>query len=165
MNRPSIFTWRPATTYFLIGGLVLILVSVIVSFILSNFQPTTLVRVGSGAYRLWIADNEVEREQGLSGVKDLKANGGLLMKFDADNTWGIWMKDMKIPIDIVWLDKNKVVVYIVKQASQDLGTSVTFAPKTDARYVLELPAGSAAKAGIKTGQTADFDENDKGGLW
>ena len=165
MNRSSIITWRPVTTYILIGGLVAILIGIVVAYILTTFVPTTQVRVGSGVYHLQIADTDVELTQGLSGVSELKGDGGLLMKFNDDNTWGIWMKDMKIPLDIVWLNSDKKVVYIVKNASPESSTSITYTPKANARYVIELPAGSVDKAGIIIGSVADFDETDDGALW
>ncbi len=164
MNKPS-FSWRPATTVLLVCGLVALLVYSVILYMVTNFQPTVEVRLGSGVYHVQVADTEVEWVQGLSGVESLKSNGGLLMKFDTDDKHGIWMKDMKISIDIVWLDKDKKVVYIVKNASPELSTTETFVPKTDARYVIELPAGSVDTAGIKTGTVAAFDETDEGTVW
>ena len=165
MNRPSFITWRPATTRILIGGLVVLLISLVVSYVVSTFRPTTLVTAGSGTYRLWIADTDAELTQGLSGVPTLSMDGGLLMKFPYDNTWGIWMKDMEVPLDIIWLNEDKKIVYIVKNALPDLSTDVTFTPKEPARYVIELPAGSVDKAAIKTGTFVVFDENDDGAYW
>ncbi len=165
MDRPSFRIWRPATTFILIGGLVLLLVALVASYIASNFKPTTEVRMGSGVYHLWIADTEAERIQGLSGVEDLGVNGGLLMKFDTDANWGIWMKDMKIPLDIIWLDKDKKIVHIVKNASPEDSTDVVYSPKDPARYVIELSAGAADKAGLKKGMFATFDETDAGASW
>ncbi len=162
MNRHSSFRWRPATTVILIGGLAALLIYAVVAYMVTHFQPTVQVRVGSGVYHLQVADTEAKRVQGLSGVAGLSPDGGLLMKFDSDSTWGIWMKDMKIPLDIVWLDKDKKVVYVVKNANPDLSTSVTFVPKTPARYVIELPAGGVDKAAIKIGTVADFNESAKG---
>lgn len=165
MDRPSSLLWRPATTHILVGGLVVLLVGLVIAYIISTFQPTVPLRIGSGVYHLWVADTEGERAQGLSGVPKLKPSGGLLMKYDTDAEWGIWMKDMEIPLDIIWLDKDKKVVHIVKDAAPELSTDVTFTPPEDARYVVELSAGSAKKAGIKKGATALFDETDPGRLW
>ncbi len=165
MNRPSFITWRPATTNILIAGFVVLLIGIVVAYMVTSFKPTVEVKLGSGMYSLMIADTEAELAQGLSGVTQLPPNGGLLMKFGGDDLWGIWMKDMNIPLDIVWLDKDKKVVYMVKDASPELSTDVTFFPKTNARYVVELPAGSIKKAGIKNGQVATFDEFDDGGTW
>jgi len=79
------------------------------------------------------------------------------MDFKEDGQWGIWMKDMKIPLDIVWLNKDKKIVYIVKNASPSLGTDTRFVPKEMARYVLELPAGTVERSALKIGTIAEFD--------
>lgn len=160
MNKLSIFSWRPATTLILLGGFVLILVALVISFIWANFKPTTSVQVGGGVYHVWIAKTASEREKGLSGVEHLKVNGGLLMVFDEDGNNPIWMKDMLIPLDIVWIDANKKVVHIEREVDYKTGTSKTYMPKKLSRYVLELPAGSVSNAGIKVGQSVEFNIGD-----
>lgn len=121
-----------------------------------NFKPTTQVTINAAVYNLAVANTDAQLKQGLSGVEKLPPNGGLLMVFGSDYQWGIWMKDMKIPLDIVWLDSNKKVVYIQENASPELGTDVIMQPKDPSRYVLELPVGSVKNAGIKMGLQAQF---------
>ena len=162
MDKPGFRIWRPATTYILIGGLVALLVASVIAYMVATFQPTTLVRIGSGVYQVSVANTEAERMQGLSGVKELPKNGGLLMSFPEDSQWGIWMKDMYIPLDIIWLNGEKKVVYLVANASPELSTTKIFAPKDPARYVIELPAGSIQKAGIRKGMIAEFDDQETG---
>lgn len=156
MNRPSIRIWRPAT-FLTIGGLVVLISVLVAVFIAPHFKPTTEVRLGKGVYHLWIADSNAERVRGLSGVERLQPHGGLLMDFQANNTWGIWMKDMNIPLDIIWLTKDKEVVYIEENVSPDLKTSKVFMPTRPTWYVIELPAGTVKKDGIERGMTASFN--------
>jgi uncharacterized membrane protein (UPF0127 family) len=148
--------WRPHTTGIVIGGLVLILVALVASYMITNFRETTEVRIGSGVFNTGLADNDSARKKGLSGVENLGVSGGLLMVFQGDDDWGIWMKDMKIPLDIIWLNNEKKVIHIVTDASPDLGTSKIFTPDDPARYVLEVQAGSVKKSAIKIGDTASF---------
>jgi uncharacterized membrane protein (UPF0127 family) len=148
--------WRPHTTGILVGGLVLILVAFVASYAYRNFQPSSDLRLGSGVFSIQLATTDQARIQGLSGVDHLNANQGLLMVFPSDDQWGIWMKDMKIPLDIIWMNNEKKVIYIVTDASPDLGTSKTFKPKDPARYVLEVPAGTVKSAGIQVGNLATF---------
>jgi uncharacterized membrane protein (UPF0127 family) len=148
--------WRPQTTGIVIGGLVLILVAVVVSYIATNFQPKIDLRLGSGVFNVRLANTEATRQQGLSGVEKLGAMDGLLLVYQGDDYWGIWMKDMKIPLDIIWLNNEKKVIYIVTDALPSLGTSKTFTPAVPARYVLEVPLGTVKKAAIKISDTATF---------
>ena len=103
MDKIRIFVWRRHTTVLLTIGLALVLVGLVVSFMVTNFKPTTQVKLGSGVFSLTVADTEASRIQGLSGTPSLSPNGGMLFDFEADGAHGIWMKDMKYPIDIVWL--------------------------------------------------------------
>ena len=134
----------------------MVIIAVAVSFIVTNFQPRTDVQIGSGDFSALVATDDVSRQAGLGGITKLNPNDGLLMAFPSDDTWQIWMKNMKVPIDIVWLNSNKEVIYIVTNASPDLGTSKVFKPLDKARYVLEIPAGAAAQDGIKVGASAQF---------
>lgn len=148
--------WRPHTTGIVIGGLVLILVALVASYMLRTFQTATEVRLGSGVFSVQLATTDKARKEGLSGVEKLASNGGLLMVFEKDDKWGIWMKDMKIPLDIIWLDKDKKVTYIVTDAQPELGVEKTYTPLEDSRYVLELPTQSVKNAGIRIGSVATF---------
>jgi uncharacterized membrane protein (UPF0127 family) len=148
--------WRPSTTGILIGGVVVIIIAATIAFMVSNFKPTTEVRLGSGVFHLRLANDETARQLGLSGVESLKPTEGLLMVFDTDGTWEIWMKDMKVALDIIWLDSNKEVIYSVKNADPELSTDKIFRPNGPARYVVELSAGSIEQYGIKTGEKAEF---------
>lgn len=108
----------------------------------------------SGArYHISIVDSEAERERGLSGSDSLPDGQAMLFVFPNDSTWGIWMKDMKYPIDIVWLDKGKKVVYTVKNAEPSSYPKI-FQPIEKARYVIELPNGTIEKTGIAVGDPA-----------
>jgi uncharacterized membrane protein (UPF0127 family) len=74
------------------------------------------------------------------------------------------MKDMNFPIDIIWLDKDKKVVYIVKNAPPESYPYEHFEPKEEARYVLEVAAGTVEDKKIMIDAPATFDENNLEGL-
>jgi uncharacterized protein len=97
-----------------------------------------------------VADTGALREQGLSGRASLPEGRGMLFVFDQDGSWGIWMKDMLFSIDIVWLDKEGRVAWMETNVSPETYPTA-FYSESPARYVLELPAGAAAKYGIAIG--------------
>jgi uncharacterized membrane protein (UPF0127 family) len=86
----------------------------------------------------------------------------MLFVFDENGQWGIWMKDMHYPIDILWLDQSKTVVDMVENVSPATYPAI-FKPKAPARYVLELAAGSIAKTSIVVGSQASFNASMLGG--
>lgn len=118
-------------------------------------QPTKAVEIGDTTIKVYVVDSEEERQQGLSGRSHLASGTGMLFIYEQNGEHGIWMKDMKFPIDIVWLDENRTVVTIKQLVSPDTYPEV-FSPSVPARYVLELPAGTAQQYGIQTGQQLIF---------
>lgn len=131
-------------------------IAIVVSF---GFQrddrPVTPVAIRGTTFTVWLAHSEPIRTHGLSGTKHLGEHGGMLFVFDHDDTWGIWMKDMYIPIDILWLDKNHRIVHMVKNADPKSFPTV-YKPEKQSRYVIELAAGTIEKKGIGVGDMADF---------
>lgn len=158
-KRSSILSWRPRTTVILTVGFSVVLVALAVAYVLDHFKPTTQLYIGSsGVYAVQVADTERARVKGLSGVKKLSPNGGLLMVFQEDGAHKIWMKDMHIPIDVVWLDKNKKVVHMEPTLTPDTGTSKQFGPKEPTvRYIVELPEGAIKNSAIRKGGSAQFE--------
>lgn len=94
-----------------------------------------------------VADSPAERTKGLGGRQCIGEDQGMLFVFDQEGQYGFWMKDMKFPIDIIWLDTNHHVVKIQSGVQPDTYPEV-FKNDKPARYVLELPAGKAAELGI-----------------
>lgn len=144
--------------------LVLALVGAAALYILwPQLQPKAMLRIGDGVFSARVATTEVERTQGLSGTTQLRADQAMIFVFDSDNKWSMWMKDMDYPIDIVWTDSNKKIVYIVKNAPAD-SYPEKFTPNKDARYVIELPAGTVDGKSIKVNSGVVFDETHLGGF-
>lgn len=98
-----------------------------------------------------VVSSAADRERGLSGRASLKPGHGMLFVFDAEGEWGIWMKDMNFPIDIIWANSDGRIVSVVSNASPDSYPTV-FKPAVAARYVLEVPAGYAAQNNILEGE-------------
>lgn len=119
---------------------------------------TTQGMIGSTPLLLGFARTPGEWEKGLSGQKSLDANQGLLFLFKKPDYYGIWMKDMKFPIDVVWLDESGFVVYI---KSNFLPSSYpeTVKPMSPALSVLEVPAGFVQSHQIHIGDKLIFAQN------
>ncbi len=145
------------STSFLIAAVLLIIATAAVFLLISQMQPTTVLSFGNGIFKARIASTAASREKGLSGVTELGPQQAMILVFPSDAAWQIWMKDMKTPIDIVWLDHDKKVVYLYENALPDGSINVTFTPTTRARYVVELPVGSIESQRIRIGDTASFE--------
>jgi uncharacterized membrane protein (UPF0127 family) len=139
---------------------VLLIVGAAALYILwPQMQPHATLRVGDGVFKAQVARTNEARAQGLSNTATLRSDQAMIMVYGKDDEWAVWMKDMNYPIDIVWLDKDKKVVHIVKNAPPESYPYEQFTPKKEARYVLELPAGTVGNKSIVIGGQATFDEN------
>ncbi len=114
--------------------------------------------VGSVAIAVTVADDEAERMKGLSGVRSLRDLQGKLFIFERDGNHGIWMKDMLIPLDILWIDKDLKVIHIEENVYPETYPTV-FAPSIDARFVLEMNAHFVSSLKIKVGDRLTLPAN------
>lgn len=104
------------------------------------------------------AFTRAEQTRGLSGREYLPENEGLLFIFSKPDLYGFWMKEMKFPIDIVWINENSEVVYIAR-AVQPSSFPEIFKPNEKSLYVLEVNAGFTAQHAINVGDRATFITN------
>lgn len=118
-------------------------------------RPQVTLRLGDGVFTARLARTNAERTRGLGGTSSLGNGEAMLFVFDRSDTWGIWMKDMSYPIDVVWLNEQKQVVYSVSNMQPD-SYPETYLPKQAARYVVELPAGTVRSKAIGPATVAQF---------
>mgnify|MGYP001576965915 CR=1 FL=1 len=105
---------------------------------------------GGVSLRLEYATTPAERKRGLGGRTEIPEGYGMLFVFPKDDTYGFWMKDTLVPLDIFWLNNKGQIVSI----AVDVATSTyphVFYPTVPARYVLETTAGFARAHTIKIG--------------
>jgi len=95
------------------------------------------------------ADTPAERMQGLSGRSVLSVNEGMLFTFDKPDAHGFWMKDMKFPIDIIWISNNEVI-YVSSNLNPDSYPTI-FSPPEPVSQVLEVKAGTAFRLNVVEG--------------
>jgi len=109
--------------------------------------------------RFEIADTPQKQIQGLSRRADVPSGYGMLFVFPSDDAYGFWMKDMLVPIDIIWLSDTGKIVGIEDSVSPSTYPSV-FYPPEPVRYVLEMRAGEARARGWTIGSSAGIPLQD-----
>lgn len=98
-----------------------------------------------------------ERAKGLMYREFLPTKNGMLFIFGKERVAPFWMKNTYIPLDIIWLNKQKQVVFIKRNAKPLDETPIV--PNKKATYVLELNADQAQKLHIKKGCFLKFNLN------
>ena len=109
------------------------------------------VQLAGKTIRVTVADTPELRAKGLGGREGLAQDEGMLFIFDSDAKYQFWMKDMRFPIDILWIFASGQVVDIRESVSPSTYPAV-FAPNSPARYVLELPAGFVKENDVVAGE-------------
>ena len=108
----------------------------------------------------YVAITNDQQVKGLSVKDHLKENEGMLFVFERPTRQVFWMKDMRFPIDIIWLDSNGTVVHIEHNLQPCIMTFAficpSYIPDKDSLYVLETVAGFSKKHSIKVGTNVDF---------
>jgi uncharacterized protein len=101
--------------------------------------------------------NDTDRAKGLMYRPSLPADRALLFVFDDITFHGIWMKNCRFPIDIVWLDENKKVVHVTAHAPPCAQEPCPiYSPMGRAAYVVEMNAGAARREKIVVGAAMGF---------
>jgi uncharacterized membrane protein (UPF0127 family) len=102
-----------------------------------------------------IADEDAEIQKGLGDRISLADDAGMLFVFQKPLTPGFWMKDMKFPIDVVWIDENLTIVAISPSLAVE-SYPQSFAPPVPVKYVLEVNSGLSAYNGWLPGDTVEI---------
>jgi len=120
----------------------------------------TSVTIGELKIKADIVKTEKEQQKGLGGREKLAEDGGMLFVFDKENKYNFWMKDVKFPIDIIWISKEKKVVDFYQNAEVQLAVPDSqlriYSPSSSALYVLEVNAGEIEKYHIGVGNEVKF---------
>lgn len=98
-----------------------------------------------------------DRAMGLMFRPSLPADRGMLFVFESLDFHGIWMKNCRFPIDIVWLDEGRRVVHVAEAVPPcKADPCPVYAPLRRAAYVVELNAGTARRQKAALGAILEF---------
>ena len=108
--------------------------------------------------------NKADMARGMMFRDTLPEGRGMLFIHGAPERYPYWMYQVKIPLDIVWMDRQKRVVEVVENAPPCRGKASecqtpgagTYGGTEVATFVLELPGGYARKHGIVKGEFLRF---------
>lgn len=105
--------------------------------------------------RLEQAPTNSARTLGLSGRKSMDRSQGMLFDFGTSGEYCMWMKDMNFGLDMVWLDEQKEIVYMIEGVTPDTYPKSFCGPES-ARYVVEVNSGIVKAANLHVGQRLKF---------
>lgn len=137
--------------------LIFVLLALIILFILKINLPlsknTPSIIINKKTFSVDIAKTDSEKEKGLAVYNNLPLNKGMIFIFKNADYHAFWMKDMKFPIDIIYINKNKIVdvfknVPAPKRKDERLPI---IKPREKSDTILEINSGLSDKYNFKIG--------------
>ncbi len=113
------------------------------------------IKINNTVVSIEVADTAATRSRGLSGREKLATDSGMLFVYPETKIYRFWMKEMKFPLDMIFINNGSVVDILkdvpapeLSKKEQDL---IIYQPKTPINMMLEVNAGFADKNQIKVG--------------
>jgi uncharacterized protein len=120
------------------------------------YRTDKVITIGSSKLDAELAQTKAAQAKGLGGRPCIEPGQAMLFDFGRPGQYAIWMKDMKFPIDILWITTDHTVVGIEKGVKPDTYPD-SFANKDKpAQYVLELKANRSKELNVNLGSTVKF---------
>lgn len=113
------------------------------------------IEIGDKKYKVKQAKTEEEKTKGLQDIESLPENEGMLFYYDTPQDVAYWMKDTKIPLDIIFINEDEEVISVKhgKPLSEEL------LEEDNVMYVLEVNQNS----GIQPGDELDIEDDSEEG--
>ena len=147
--------------------LILVVIIVVLAIAASYAKPffvdagKKILTIGNHTFEVDIADNALTRAQGLSGRPSLEEREGLFFLFSSAGNYGFWMKGMNFPIDIVWLNGDKIIGFsenLQPEPEKNVFNLSIYYPPVEADKVLEINAGAVKKYNLQIGDKINLEQ-------
>jgi len=129
------------------------LLAIIIILILCHSGKQSQACFKEHCFNIELAVTDEERNRGLMFREYLAFNEAMLFIFPEEREYPFWMKNTLIPLDIIWINQEKEVVFIIEnlQPCEDEYPCPLVRPDKNAKYVLEVNEGIVEKIGLEVG--------------
>ena len=146
----------PSISLIVIAGLIFGLIYKNSGGACGTYRDDKTLIINGQAIQTEVAATPAARQQGLSGRPCILANQAMLFEFNQPGYYSFWMKDMRFPIDMVWLGASKKVAWLQSDV-QPATYPANFTNRNKAaQYVLELKANRAQQLHLAIGSPVQF---------
>lgn len=147
----------------ILGIIVVFIIGIIILFVINTFtgMEKGTVTIKETTFSVELPKTDKEREKGLSGRKSLADNKGMLFNFETNDFHRFWMRDMQLPLDMLFIKDTKIVTIYenvpAPATSVENANPPVYLPSEPVNRILELSAGTVKKLGIKQGDTVTIE--------
>ena len=129
------------------------------ALLLALTLPTVVVHAPKAQLALEVARTDAQRERGLMDRTSVAPHTGMIFVFDRDQPVDFWMKNTLVPLDMIFVAAGGTVRRVfadVPVVAPSLPDAQIPRESAQAKYVIELAAGEAARDGIVAGTKLDL---------
>jgi uncharacterized membrane protein (UPF0127 family) len=115
----------------------------IIAILLILFSEGTLaaeIGINQNRYQIELATDAEQRRRGLMHREHMAFDQGMLLVYPVTGDHRIWMKNMLIPLTVVWIGENLKIIEVQKLPPCKLDPCTIYSSANVSRYVLELNA-------------------------
>jgi len=142
----------------IISAIIIVLtVTVIIRFAYQKPLAKNELALRGNVFKVEVADTALSRMRGLSGRQSLGKDEGMLFVFPVSAQYTFWMKGMKFPLDLVWI-QNGSVIGVTMNVPTPTSTFdfATYLPPSPVSRVLEVNAGTVERLGVSIGDKIEI---------
>lgn len=107
----------------------------------AELQFNDLIWIDNEPVYVAVFDTPKSRAKGLMNVTKLPENAGALFIFDQETTVSFWMKNTLIPLDLLFFDQERRLVYVESAVQPCATTSCEHITVHNTQFVVEVPSG------------------------
>ncbi len=127
---------------------------------LDEYQTAVVTFPNGNRVRAEMMLKDIDILRGMMFRDSLAPDRGMLFIHSRPDKYKYWMYQVRIPLDIIWMDRDRRIVEISADTppckAKKSSECPTYGGSFDSLYVLELGGGMAAKHGLKVGDTLRF---------
>jgi uncharacterized membrane protein (UPF0127 family) len=127
---------------------------------LDEYQTTVVTFPNGEHVRAEMMLKGADLLRGMMFRDSITADRGMLFYHSRADKYRYWMYQVRIPLDIIWMDRERRIVEISANTppckASESSQCPTYGGNFDSLYVLELGGGVAAKYGLRVGDTLRF---------
>lgn len=126
----------------------------------SQTLPATKATLAGNDLNLWLARTYQEKASGLMFFDAIANDQGMLFIYDEPRIMSFWMKNTRIPLDLVFFNENLEINGWIKDMQPGYGlperSLPSYASDLPAQYALELNTGSIDRLKLKPGDRLEI---------
>ena len=116
--------------------------------------------IGTTSVRAEIAQSDGKKALGLGNREALEKGTGMLFVFDEPSAYRFWNRDMRFPIDMLWILNDRVVDLYEHLPTYAAEKDFTVTPQAPANFILEVPDGFIKENTIHIGDTIIYESEE-----